>query len=98
MGDVQLTLFGGRGAGVKILPSEGADSWKYYHNSKAGYGGSEQSWFTGTGSMTVALALPYVGSGNHGKTPVWAGFQSNFYADDSISERISHFADGNSDS
>ena len=32
--------------------------------------------------MRVAIALPYIGHGFHGGCPVWVGYMSEWYAQD----------------
>ncbi len=48
------------------------DGWTYLHNTRPGWGGCHQPLFEGTGSMTVALALPYIGTGDHGGAFIYA--------------------------
>lgn len=73
-----LFHFGGRGS-PRVTISGGGDSdeWRHYYASQIGFGGLEQSFFAGAGSMTVALALPYIGTGDHGGVPVWAASESD---------------------
>lgn len=81
-GDTQLDLFNGRGAGISVGGRAKGEGWLHYHHKRAGFGGQETSSFTGKGRLKVAIALPYVGHGYHGGTPVWAGYVSDWYAED----------------
>merc|ERR1711939_494186 len=81
-GQTVLNLFDGRGAGVRIDGKAKGRGWRHYHSRRPGFGHEETSHFTGCGRMKVALALPYIGHGYHGGVPVWAGFISDWYAQD----------------
>ena len=84
--DNQLaTMFQNRGAGATIYASSLGDGWKHYYDAEAGFGGCEQSYsyqYAAGDSMTIALALPYEGFGDHGGVAVWAGAVP--YHDDDI--------------
>ncbi|CAD7939199.1 unnamed protein product [Amoebophrya sp. A25] len=81
-GDTELYLFNGRGAGVRVSGRAKNMGWRHYHSSQKGFGDNETSSFVGKGRMRVAIALPYVGHGYHGGVPVWSGFISDYYAQD----------------
>ena len=81
-GEMSCNLFGGRGAGVVVDSKAVGKGWRHYHSSRNGFGGEERSWFCGKGRMKIAIALPYVGTGYHGGVPVWSGFISDYYAQD----------------
>ena len=53
-------------ARVEVPGSALGEGWKYYHSAKRGFGGCHQPCFSGEGKMRVAIALPYIGTGNHG--------------------------------
>ena len=77
-GNIQLLFACNAGAGV-VIEGPAAQGWQYLHNSKAGWGGCQQSWIRGEGRMRVAIALPYQSFGNHSGVPVWAGFDPSFF-------------------
>lgn len=81
-GDTSLHLFDTRGAGVRIDGTNKNKGWKHYFNYRKGFGEEEKSAFVGKGRLKVAICLPYVGHGFHGGTPVWAGYMSEWYAQD----------------
>ena len=77
-GNIQLHFAADFGAGV-LITGPAAQGWQYLHNSKAGWGGWQDSRIVGEGRMRVAIALPYQSFGNHSDVPVWAGFDPNFF-------------------
>jgi len=77
-GNIQMHFAQDFGAGVLITGPVG-QGWQYLHNSKAGWGGWQDSTIVGEGRMRVAIALPYQSFGNHSDVPVWAGFDPNFF-------------------
>ena len=48
------------------------DGWTYLHRASTGWGQGHRCAFTGIGSMKVALALPYLGTGDHGGAFIYA--------------------------
>ena len=48
------------------------DGWTYLHRASTGWGQGHRCAFTGVGSMKVALALPYLGTGDHGGAFIYA--------------------------
>jgi len=88
-GEIKYHLLGrmggslsGRGAGVTVDSSLKGRGWVHLFSARKGLGGNELSYFEGRGSMRVAIALPYCGMGDHRGTPVWAGYISDYYAQD----------------
>lgn len=81
-GGIRFNFLAGRGPGVVIDGGSKGEGWKYYHSRRNGFGEKDGSYFEGIGRMKVALCLPYLGHGNHGSVPVWSGFISEYYADD----------------
>ena len=77
-GNIQLLYASNAGAGV-LIEGPAAQGWQYLHNSKAGWGGCQQSYIRGEGRMRVAIALPYQSFGEHSGVPVWAGFDPSFF-------------------
>ena len=77
-GNIQLLHACNAGAGV-LIEGPAAQGWQYLHNSKAGWGGCQQSYIRGEVRMRVAIALPYMTFGNLSGVPVWAGFDPSFF-------------------
>ena len=63
-----------RGPSIRIDGSLAGKGWTHLARSKAGLGGCKQSGAHGTGRIKFALALAYVGMGDHGGRMVWAPF------------------------
>ena len=74
-----------RTGSISFLPSRGVSApltagvdlkgkgWTYLHGSRVGWGETNhQPQFTGRGRMTVALALPCLGTGDHGGACIYA--------------------------
>lgn len=61
-----------RSADIFVDGSDVGKGWQYKSNSRTGWGGCHQQCFIGLGSMKVAIALPYVGTGDHGNNMIWA--------------------------
>jgi len=77
-GNIRMQFACDFGAGV-LITGPAALGWRYLHNSKAGWGGWQDSHIVGEGRMRVAIALPYQSFGNHSDVPVWSGFDPNFF-------------------
>ncbi|KJY85615.1 hypothetical protein CWB89_14105 [Pseudoalteromonas piscicida] len=61
-----------RSASISVDSSDAGKGWQYKSNRRTGWGGCHQQCFVGLGSMKVAIALPYVGTGDHGDNMIWA--------------------------
>lgn len=81
-GDIRAELLHNRGAKVIVDKTAVGKGWQHYHNVRQGFGGCEQSFFSGLGQMTLAIALPYEGYGYHSGVPVWAGSVGAYHAND----------------
>jgi len=77
-GSIKLHFACNAGAGA-LITGPAAQGWQYLHNSRAGWGGCQQSFIKGEGRMRVAIALPYQSFGNHSGVPVWSGFDPHFF-------------------
>jgi len=80
-GNIWMNFAGSFGAGV-LITGPATQGWQHLHNTRAGWGGCEQSEIVGEGRMRVAIALPYQSFGNHSNVPVWSGFDPNFFRGD----------------
>lgn len=69
-------------AGVDAAGAELGKGWIYKRASRQGWGGCHQPRFYGIGSIKVALALPYIGFGDHGNNYVWAGSVGRYSHED----------------
>ncbi|CAH9054907.1 hypothetical protein PSECIP111951_01134 [Pseudoalteromonas holothuriae] len=72
-----------RSADIRVDSSDVGKGWQYKHATRQGWGGCHQPVFRGLGKMKVAIALPYVGTGDHGENMIWA---------DSVGHPYSHEA------
>ncbi|PCK33129.1 hypothetical protein [Pseudoalteromonas piscicida] len=61
-----------RSASIFVDGSDAGKGWQYKSNRRTGWGGCHQPIFKGLGSMKVAIALPYIGTGDHGDNMIWA--------------------------
>ncbi|NOU49529.1 hypothetical protein HG263_03065 [Pseudoalteromonas sp. JBTF-M23] len=72
-----------RSANIRVSANDVGKGWQYKHATRTGWGGCHQPYFRGLGKMKVAIALPYVGTGDHGDNMIWA---------DSVGHPYSHTA------
>ena len=61
-----------RSAYIRVDGSDLNKGWQYKRAVQTGWGGCHQPRFIGLGKMKVAIALPYVGMGDHGDNMIWA--------------------------
>ncbi|MCG7574841.1 hypothetical protein MHM39_14815 [Phaeobacter sp. CNT1-3] len=76
--------FGKNHAEVAIGAAAHGQGWKHYHTActdGSRYGEFRNS-FHGEGRLKVALALPYLGMGDHGDAKIWAGFGGHYHTGD----------------
>lgn len=69
------------------LPINADDSgkgWIYRQRTRTGFGGCHFAKFVGLGTMKVAIALPYIGSGDHKGNFVWAGSVGRYTHNDTV--------------
>ncbi len=71
-GDIVFFPSHNMSASIKVGAGDVDQGWRYKHATKAGWGGGSRALFQGTGQMKVALALLYVGAGDHGGAYVYA--------------------------
>ena len=71
-GDIQWNPFQYMAARIDVGARLAGQGWTYLHSTRDGWGGGHRSRFTGTGSMKVAMALPYIGTGDHGGAFIYA--------------------------
>lgn len=82
-GSAELT-FGMNHASVDVNASDHGQGWKHFHavsTSGSRYGEFRNS-FRGEGRLKLALALPYLGLGDHGGAKIWAGFVGQYHTGD----------------
>ena len=60
------------GGDLRVRGNLAGDGWTYLHRAATGWGEGHQCLFDGDGSMKLALALPYVGTGDHGGAFIYA--------------------------
>jgi len=61
------------GLAGELTADPAASGWQYLHASRTGFnGGANRASFSGSGRIDVIMALPYVGTGNHGGSFVHA--------------------------
>ena len=70
---------------LNIHGSDLGQGWIYKQVSTMGFGGCHQPRFFGEGHMKVAIALPYVGFGDHQGRFVWAGSVGRYSHFDQVS-------------
>ncbi|OHU87810.1 MULTISPECIES: hypothetical protein [Pseudoalteromonas] len=75
-----------RSANITAGANDAGKGWQYKHAVRQGWGGCHQPFFGGIGKMKVAVALPYVGTGDHGDNFIWA---------DSVGHPYSHTGPAN---
>ncbi|MCF6435203.1 hypothetical protein [Pseudoalteromonas sp. MMG022] len=75
-----------RSATIRVGANDVGKGWQYKHAVRHGWGGCHQPFFGGLGKMKVAIALPYVGTGDHGDNFIWA---------DSVGHPYSHTGPAN---
>ncbi|MBQ4844916.1 hypothetical protein [Pseudoalteromonas sp. MMG005] len=71
-GNMKFYPSSNRSASIRVDSSDLNKGWQYKHATRAGWGGCHQPIFSGLGKMKVAIALPYVGMGDHGDNMIWA--------------------------
>lgn len=71
-------------ADVACGAGEKGKGWLFRRGVKTGWGGCHQPRFWGIGRMKVAIALPYIGFGDHGDKYVWAGSVGRYSHEDQI--------------
>ena len=71
-GEIVLRLGDLLTASPEIGAGDEGQGWRYKHASQLGWGSHFVPAFAGRGSMTVALALLYVGHGDHGGRFIYA--------------------------
>jgi hypothetical protein len=71
-GDIIFSPHSNMPAIVSVGADDVGKGWQFKHSTKMGFGGCHQPAFLGKGSMKVAIALPYVGTGDHGGNFFWA--------------------------
>lgn len=82
--DAAALDFGNNHSTVHVDQSRLGQGWKHYSKTdNVGYRWSEL-WarIHGTGRLRVALALPYLGLGDHGGIPIWAGSVGAYHVGD----------------
>ena len=71
-GTTKLLLGESMTASPVIGAADAGEGWQYKHAAQTGWGGHFTPVFEGIGQMTVALALLYVGHGDHGGAYIYA--------------------------
>ncbi|MBD1582492.1 hypothetical protein [Pseudoalteromonas sp. S16_S37] len=82
-GSLEFYPSSNRSATIRVNADDNGKGWQYKRNTRQGWGGCHQPIFRGLGKMKVAVALPYVGTGDHGNNMIWA---------DSVGHAYSHTA------
>jgi hypothetical protein len=69
---------------VRISKDDVGKGWIYRQAAQNGFGGCHQPHFIGKGRMKVAIALPYIGYGDHKGRFVWAGSVGRYSHNDVV--------------
>jgi hypothetical protein len=66
-GNIRFAVHSNMPASVTVNQDDVGKGWRYLHNTRMGFGGCHQPNFhsSSSGRMKVAIALPYIGYGNH---------------------------------
>ena len=89
-GEITFAPHSNMPAGVTADASDAGRGWLYKQATRRGWGGCHQPRFSGLGHMKVALALPYIGFGDHRGRFVWAGSVGRYSHEDRLSAEYSY--------
>ncbi len=71
-GDIVFFPSTNMSATIEVVAGDAGQGWLHKHATRTGWGGEFRAGFRGRGRMKVALALLYVGAGDHGGAYVYA--------------------------
>ncbi|MDU9050629.1 MAG: hypothetical protein Q3M30_17415 [Candidatus Electrothrix sp. Rat3] len=83
-GDIVFSPHSNMPASVDVTKEDVGKGWTYRQATRTGFGGCHQPRFTGKGRMKVAIALPYIGYGDHKGRFVWAGSVGRYSHNDVV--------------
>ncbi len=83
-GEIYFSPHANMPASVAITKDDLGKGWIYRQGAKDGFGGCHQPCFIGKGHMKVAIALPYIGYGDHKGKFVWAGSVGRYSHEDCL--------------
>ncbi len=90
-GKIQFRPSGGMSAVIMAGPDLRGKGWTYLQSNRTGWGGDHLPRFEGKGTMKVALALPYVGTGDHGGAFIYAQSLGRYtHGDDRLSAGMTY--------
>jgi hypothetical protein len=87
-GDIRFYPHSNMPASVVVNSNDAGKGWVYKQASRTGWGGCHQPFFIGMGHMKVALALPYIGFGDHQDRFIWAGSVGRYSHFDHLSSEF----------
>lgn len=71
-GDIYARINNNEAAHLRCSKEDVGEGWLFKHNQRKGFGGMQHLLdFYGKGRMKIAIALPYIGTGDHGGKFFW---------------------------
>lgn len=71
-GDIHARIHNNEAAALICDKEDVGKGWQFKHSTRRGFGGMQHLLdFYGKGSMKIAVALPYIGTGDHGGRFFW---------------------------